>query len=602
MTVEIGGGAAELVREGQPPSISSTMTVPLIEPQSGVRMSHSFRVNAHAAAYSELTLLLRLYISKPGHTDLRPEPELSSMQLVETRQVNIQVTPGYVSSNQNDILLVTNSATRKRDIDAIASLFESSLGLKTNTWNLSTYGGLLAQAPGCPDEVESVMGDFEGKAIILLGNPFQTESQGEVTATMFCDPLSLLVASRRHTSCLFFGSTNSDKVKPVFDALFRPIECQAIQLANSLPETSKHRTFESVTKSLLESSSDSDQTHLVEVPKTRFKSKDKNMTRAAEQIASMLLSQVPQYHFHICRIPKQEADGGVDGHLLVRRGMRRTARIQAIQADLLRDGSSSSVTELKDEGLGRRNTRLRRTQATLSPYDKFALVGALPVATRLSILEQSNRPVPPELIELIELSIERQIDSEVHDFTELAVQINIKGEPRAKFFRECLPMIAELVDHVLRIEQCSSQTRRIVAHCFASCRPQTTSGAVSQAFNPLSHPRRLVEKFLMQTLGPRKKFGLEDSSLPSQRRVSSALEERVNEATGQASYFQRLASYGPSQSLRNNDILTVEQWDSVARKTKEMENTVLSLFDRFHEERDAWRFEQSAQSVNVSVI
>lgn len=599
---------------------SLELTVPNIHPREFAEMSQRIRVKPDAAAYSHLALSFQLFISTPKHGTLPPDPSTSTLQLIESHKASIQVAPGHIPSEDDDVLIVTNPGTKMAELDAIKQWLETELSLKTNVWNVGIYGGLLTQDPRDDDVMESILPAYAGKLVIFLGNQFPF-CEGETASVLkICDPESLQEACAEETSCLFFGLNDDPACHLVLDTLLRPILDDAMAMTQSLPDAVRFKRQRDLLNSLQQTWSEGYKYHLLEVRKSKLRKDASNLAHAAQKLSRELREKIPHAHFIICMIaPEARNDEVAGGHLLVWRGLARTSHLEATTAELFTMNNPISTVNLTSEDLHRRPSQIRRRPATLTPHDRFRILAAVPVSRRLNILRrEQTRPLGAETARLVELSIVSQIDDEIQTFLAETRWPNSVDVQEGRLLKDSLPSVFQLISGAATEPLVSPIMSRIIAYCLASSRPQSTRQAFSQAILPFGHRRKQlfsrIAKMVDETLANgrsvrptrlwNKRQSISIDSITDEqpalnlsgRRVSSSLATVVNEVTGRSRHFQERARYGVREALDCNDVFDLNEWQLHVERSREHKAEVLQLFNRFQDERE--RYGPMVQDVN----
>ena len=593
-------------------SVSSLeMMVPDVPGQGSVEMSQKVRVKETATPHEDLNISLQLFLSSPTQEPTSEVPLISALQLVESHKAKIQVAPGHTPSDDDDVLIVTNPAVNKMQLEAVVQWLEADLYLKTNVWNVGIHGGLLTEDPTNADVLHNVLSYYAGKFVLFLGTRFPIGGQ-TISALNVCDAESLKEACEERTSCLFFGANNDPAGRASFDTLLRPVHDDPVVVASTLPEPFRFDKQEDLIHCLQHLGGDGSKYCLLKVPKSRLRKDASNLRHAAKKLAMSLREKVPHSHFVVCVMPSvsQYQRDQEDGKLLVWKGFGRTDHLEATTSDLFstREDRGSHVAPITG-GLQRAPTLSRRKASTLSVFDRFCILGSMPFHARLQLLNgMATHSLTAETVKLVVLSICSQIDQEIQTFlaeTEWPNSVDVRARGSLADF---LPSVYQLISNVLVSHNPSPQILSIVSYCQASAGPQNSQQSFSQKAVPFGHRRRQLWKHIARTMadtngkamnGKLKKNGrfrdsgfFEDAVMdepflapPDGRCTSSSLVKMISEVTSKSQHFQERAWYGIRQALSSNDILDVAGWRQYAERSRVQREEVLQLFHRFREEQ-----------------
>ncbi|CAG8585998.1 6511_t:CDS:2 [Funneliformis mosseae] len=151
---------------------------------------------------------------------------------IEVRKKSIIISPSYKTNNKDDLLLVTNSKTTRKDIESWFKLCQE-LNLTVSLWDIKKEGHI--------DLLESnIMKDFSGKSIVVLNNEFE---KGNSIIDLI-NPLQFYQAVNSHDIKFYIvGKTISDnKIKSLF------IPESLIQKSDNSQITSKFNTIKNYVK------------------------------------------------------------------------------------------------------------------------------------------------------------------------------------------------------------------------------------------------------------------------------------------------------------------------------------------------------------------
>lgn len=593
---------------------SLEMRVPTISPQSIAEMSQWIRVKQEATAYSNLDVSLQLFISTPKQGTLSADPSINRLQLIESHKATIQIAPGHTPSEDDDVLIVTNPAIKKAELEAVQQWLEAELFLKANVWNIGIYGGLLTEDPNDSDVLESILPTYAGKVVIFLGNQFVVGDGQSTSVLKVCDSESLEDACADQTSCLFFGVNNDPASRLSFEELLRPIQDDAESIARSLSEPFRFDREDDLVQCLQRTGGDGCKYHLLAVPKSRLRNSKSNLGHTAKKLAKSLREKVPHSHFVICILAAQQNGCDKDGSLLVWRGLARTSRLEATTSDLFGANDQTSANATPSRGLQRALTVGRRKAVTLSAYDRFCILCSVPFSWRLELLRdtRAHPSLTAETAKLIGLSITDQIDNEIQTFlaeTEWPNSIDVRED---KSLEKSLPSVYQLVASAATSKNPSPELLAIISYCQASSRPQSTMQSFSQKVVPFGHRRKQLFKHIAKTVEEPQRYGSGHGRLkkpqlfrrsqislhpatselslvlPEGRCVSSSLVKMISEVTGKSQHFQERARYGVAHCLEQNDVVDVDDWQMLVQRSRDHRAEVLRLVNQFQEEQEIY--------------
>jgi hypothetical protein len=143
------------------------------------------------------------------------------LRAIHTRMHRLVIVDAYEKNPQADILLITNGSSTKEEVRAWRDQFRR-MGLVCSTWNLSYYGFLdLAQEVSANHH--RLLDDFQGKTIVFLNYPFESDANHVVAARLHLAKDAFLKAiNNRGINFLVVGETQNDQGEDLISNLVMP--------------------------------------------------------------------------------------------------------------------------------------------------------------------------------------------------------------------------------------------------------------------------------------------------------------------------------------------------------------------------------------------
>ncbi|KAF4629158.1 hypothetical protein G7Y89_g8990 [Cudoniella acicularis] len=112
-----------------------------IQARATINLIQTYKMKPDARNHSRVPLHFDFHISAPKAIDGSPLNEISE-KLTQTMDHYIQIAASHKLDQNADVLLVTNSETRKDRCDRIRDFIQTQVRLKVAVGNVSLYGGL----------------------------------------------------------------------------------------------------------------------------------------------------------------------------------------------------------------------------------------------------------------------------------------------------------------------------------------------------------------------------------------------------------------------------------------------------------------------------
>jgi len=177
-----------------------------LEPGGEVLIEGQVSLGRDAPLYSDAKLKLDLSLGRISAG--------SELRRIQSRAFSVRVAQTYRKTKGSQVLLVTNSASDRAEVESWKKMTES-LGMSADVWDLSLNGFMDFSEDA--DFRHALLKDFAGRTVVLLNNEFRT-SVGEdaalrrVQAEDFLSKGQFLKAAAEYAvNFLLVGETGSDE-------------------------------------------------------------------------------------------------------------------------------------------------------------------------------------------------------------------------------------------------------------------------------------------------------------------------------------------------------------------------------------------------------
>ena len=568
-------------------------------------MKQTIRLALNVRPYKRVKVALALHITPARLGRLSTTYEISSMQFIQGCDAEMQVSPGHVYNKDAHVLVVTNADTSRAQFEALKDFLETRLSLKMDIWNLSLHGRLFTADSGQADKSENVLLLYRGKLIIFLGNRFDFFGDNEISCLGLCDATSLSEACTQHTSCLFLRPadepinfeklvlTVSDRITDGFDKLSSP--SQFSNILHLVYAVQQETVFSRTLYSL-------------EIPKRWYLSRQLNVSRSAKTAVKVLRNHLPQERFWVCQLESVGVAGNdIDGYLLIYRGLPHQTSIFTAQSGLFRNRRGESSLRLP--GAAGVQSSVSRDHKTLEmePYDQYSIISALTLTQRIDLIWstggfQSEKTIPDKLMDLLILSIQEDLISEISGFLHGASWPNcIEIDQSAlRCLSIHLPRVQLVLEHpkMTDLGPIPPEITRLLYYILAACQPQKKRNKVAQILLPFGHRQsqlrfaltgRIEGILLHKDLNSDQlhEFHANVASLRSNgiRRTDMVLAEQLSQATGKSTHFLDKAKVDLNSIYPRTRIWTEREWDARYEAAQEHDKEVTVLMQRAWDEK-----------------
>lgn len=165
--------------------------IPEIEPISQLKYFESMTVASATKPFTSGGLRLTFHLQDP-HKEIN--------NLVVHYDIHVQISEAYVYNPSSRFLLIVNAYTENNAITQMKSFIQNDLHLGVDILNLSLTGTFKDK-----DSDESVLPFYQGKSIIVAGNPFNYFGSFQRHCWDLIDPSEALFLAMNKTSFLFSG-------------------------------------------------------------------------------------------------------------------------------------------------------------------------------------------------------------------------------------------------------------------------------------------------------------------------------------------------------------------------------------------------------------
>lgn len=159
-----------------------------------------------APLYSDAQLMLDLNLGRIN--------DGGNTRRIQSRAFTVRVAQTYRKTHNSDILLITNTNSRRDEVEAWKRLAEN-LGMKADVWDLSLNGFMdLSEKASIRN---NLLKDFEGKTVVMLNNGFETAAGADAASesvraeTFLAKGQFLKAAAAYAVNFLMVGNTRADE-------------------------------------------------------------------------------------------------------------------------------------------------------------------------------------------------------------------------------------------------------------------------------------------------------------------------------------------------------------------------------------------------------
>lgn len=470
-------------------------------PRTAAALSQTIRIGRNADDHRHVDIWMGVYLEDPIHGDAQYDEAEIGRNLIQQVSLRIQISSLYNYSPHSSFLLVTSSESTRSRVRAIQNFINDNLEKQLDTWNICLYGGLEQQLDEDEDLPSNVISRYHGKSVIFLGDPFEFFGAGRKTIVELCDPLILAKASAQNTSYLFLGSSGSPALQELLKRVIFPMPCSTASLSRSIPDSNKFDSREDLIESLKQNKLLSDrEMHVYSLPmrKKRFGLLKVNPNSEAAKLARYLRQQLPQERFLVAPeeegISNSSASPGNDPQDDTSGERHNHPRLAILH------GCSHELSAIATEPR-------TATSHHLDSFERFMLVRALPMSTRIDILWTSPGPAYAEAFQYTYFSILTDINLEIQTFLHKSrwpnkIKPSKDAQSRKNFLRLHLPTFFKLLQHPSALNQYSHPEHilYLLQYAEASCLPQKKRHILRNTLMPRLQRRTHLLHILHSTI------------------------------------------------------------------------------------------------------
>ncbi|KAI9711435.1 MAG: hypothetical protein M1812_007180 [Candelaria pacifica] len=566
-----------------------------LRPNESIPIQQRLRIASNAQNHQRVTIRVELWIAvhldeTSTIDDKVHEDREVELQLIQQHESLVQISSHHTFNERSKFLIVTNSGVTRDHVQSIKTFICDELKMMVDEWNVSLYGGLQYPESAPP---EYVMGRYQGKTIIFMGNKFDYFNLRNLDTCELCDPRALAEVCVQGTRCLFLEASSFQTFRDMVCGLVSPVPYRTNDSFKYEAESRKFQSRYDLVQSLSQqkiaggSSTIAVYTLPIERRWYRFPSKDTLKTEA-KSLSKFLRQQLPQERFLVTYINEKDTASSKD-QLIVLHGVPH------------------SFDLIAGEVQPRRSER--------SSLEAFMIANALSSWTKVDTawsLAANTTPSSPFAFRAIILSLLLSISTEVHRFLHMgawpnAIRFPNTGDTNRRqailsFLCIHLPTLAHLLQHPAAEapDPPPEHILEVVKYTLTSCRAQKKRHLVQTVIMPFRQRRiqlhRLlvsaIEDMLSHKVGNNKKFKAafyaQVKALHSKRNkngkrdTTKQILKAVSEFTKCSDHVFTQGQLSSGTVISSTESCTPEKWNQRWEATERNREKILA------ETRDAW--------------
>ena len=471
-------------------------------PRTATVLSQTIRIGRNADDHRHVDIWMGVYLEDPIHEDAQYVEAEVGRNLIQQVNLRIQISSLYNYSPQSSFLLVTSSESTRSRVRAIQNFINDNLQKQVDIWNTCLYGGFEQQLDEDEDLPTNVILRYHGKSVVFLGEPFEFFGAGRKSIAELCDPLILAKACAHNTSYLFLGSSGTPALQNLLKMVVFPMPYSTANLSRSIPDSNKFDSREDLIESVKQNRILGDrELHVYTLPmkEKRFGLLKVSPNSGAAKFARYLRQGLPQERFLVAPVeeainstgssPGNDPQDDTSGE---KHNQPRLAILHGCSHEL-----SAIATEPRTA-----------TSHHLDSFERFMLIRALPVSTRIDILWTSSPgPAYSEAYQYTYFSILTEINLEIQIFLHRSIwpnKIKPSKDPQSRknFLRLHLPIFFKLLQHPSALNPSTPPEHilYLLQYAEASCMPQKKRHILRNTLMPRLQRRTHLLHILYSTI------------------------------------------------------------------------------------------------------
>ena len=556
--------------------------------QGTSHLSQKIQIALDAKVYHRAAIQVDLYISVPILEPTVQEKTEIEMQLIQTNDLVVQISPHHHFNAESDFLLVTNSKTSRERVRDIQHFIFDELDMQMDEWNVNLYGGLQYRPESSETPPDYVMEKYRGKTVIFIGNHFEFFTSGKRNTYQMCDPRVLAELCVHGTGCLFIESSDPRTYTDLARALITPIPYRTTDSSDQQVASRNFQSRSDLVESLKQHKivGGSPEIVLYTIPIEHHWYRPANqawMQAEAKGLAKYLRQQLPNERFLVTASRHEIAGESQEQHMI----------LQGVPYS--KDCVASEI-QAKSTGL--------------DSFEAFVISNLLPSSTRVDILwslPASSAPHSQKAFTAIKISLLLDFNAEIRLFLHQAawpnaIQIPNSGHTFDQLLVVHLPTLAQFLHHpTARTSQpVSEHILELFTYILASCRAQKKRQLIHMTLMPFAQRRSQLHKALasaIRSILSRKvasneaflaEFNKQVKALHSKRNrggrrdTRKVILQRVSEFVKCSTHAFEQGRLSTKRIVPRTEYCSSEEWD---RRWDAMER---DKERRIEETRDAW--------------
>ena len=484
-----------------------------------------------AQTYQKLVITLDLYMNMPNSNPLDHETPLA-IQLLQTEELEILISPHFRHNPMADFLLVTNPETTHHQVHAIHHFISEHLNMEMDEWNVGLYGGLSYTPEEGQFAPETVLTKYSSKTIIFLGNRFNFFESGSLTIPQLCDTRAFAEACSRGTSILFSGSLGDADYERLLKNMIFPLPGPTSVVAETITASTTFSRKVDLTKSISQQmliSPPAFTIYKLPIKPRWYRFGGANQRSEVRKVAKYLRRQLPQERTLVSAARPSsilqkntagqqsgETKKGKDpGSLLVFQGNPYQSTILATDRQQLDQvpENAANIQGNPQAAVGMQN-RPQTVAFRLNLYESFVCVASLPTVKRIDIAWSNHAASGTQgigysyfALQAVCLSLSLDISREVQNVLFGAGWPSTLPLAREKhelesFLRLHLPILYALLYHpeAENKNALPGIIEGLLPYIEMSCLPQNKRQLLQVALIPLSRRQSQLHKLITKAI------------------------------------------------------------------------------------------------------
>lgn len=181
----------------------SECDLPIIKKQSSSIVSCRIQIPGNAPEYSTQSLAIALMLTPVSGRDSTKGSTSRKPIMIQSHCLDVIVSSSYNYNPESQFLLVTNQNSSNRSVSGWRTFIKEALGMSVDVWDVSQFGGLILE-----DGKTNVLSNYKGKSVIVLNSSFDLCHRGQRNTTDFFNPKDIASAAMAGTTLTFIQHAN----------------------------------------------------------------------------------------------------------------------------------------------------------------------------------------------------------------------------------------------------------------------------------------------------------------------------------------------------------------------------------------------------------